>query len=106
MTRPENLRFLTASMAAGGTPYTVETMSSAFVFAARYVMSNIENGASPVGPADYHIYDVRPMLDEREHSPYYIDEARAMIRWALDMRVAELPDERQPHLVRIVSLEV
>lgn len=48
-------------------------------------------------------YDVRPMLDEREHSPEFIDTARESIAWGLHRRVLrQHPDV--PHLIQCLKV--
>lgn len=48
-------------------------------------------------------YDVRPMVDEREHDPRTIDMAREAIDYALARGLIER-NVIQPHLVRIVRM--
>lgn len=48
----------------------------------------------------YTWYDVRPMLDEREHSPPVLDMAREALDYGLGTGVLVRHDE-QPHLVRV-----
>lgn len=96
------MELIARSMAGGGTPYTAETMASAFHIAARAVVTDIESEGIRVGPQSDRRYDVRPMLDEREHSPELIDQAREALGFALAMRLV-VQDEQQPHVLRIVA---
>lgn len=67
-----------------------------------YIVSTVEcEGVSIELPEHYgrRWYDVRPMLDEREHSTEYIDAAREGIAWGLHRRVLrQHPDV--PHLIQ------
>jgi hypothetical protein len=99
----DGMDIIGASMAAGGTPYLAETMASAFAIAARAVVADIESEGIRIGPPSDRCYDVRPMLDEREHSPELIDQAREAIAFALAMRLVEQDDPSQPNLLRIVA---
>lgn len=46
-------------------------------------------------------YDVRPMLDEREHAPEFIDMAREAINYAIARGLVARHGE-WPHLLRIL----
>lgn len=65
-------------------------------------VSDIETGAVSVGAASARWYDVRPMLDEREHSPAVIDMATETLAYAQQRGLVErhLVDK---HMVRITS---
>lgn len=76
---------------------------SAHRIAALAVVADIECNAVAVGPRSRRIYDVRPMLDEREHSPEEVDMAREALGYALGRGLVVRDDEAQPHLVRIVG---
>lgn len=67
----------------------------------RYVISEIE-GATPVGAREHRCYDIRVMLDPREHSPEFIDMAREHLAYA-EARGLIATDPTAPHLVRIVA---
>jgi hypothetical protein len=105
MSADDGMDILSRSMAAGGTPYLVATMASAFAIAARAVVTDIESEGVRVGPQSERCYDVRPMLDEREHSPELIDQAREALAFAAAMRIVEI-DAAMPHLVRIVARDL
>lgn len=62
-------------------------------------VSDIETGAATVAD-DPRWYDVRPMLDEREHSPQVIDMATEMLAYA-EQRGLIQRHQVEPHLVRI-----
>lgn len=92
-----------------GLPLTRGLLASALRIAERAVVSDIECEGilhRDVGP---RVYDVRPLLDEREHSPELIDQAREALGWALARRVIEIVPgrpwhtRRLPWLVRIVA---
>lgn len=46
-------------------------------------------------------YDTRPMLDEREHSPEFIDMSTEALTYALEAKLF-VQHATQPHLVRYV----
>lgn len=97
------MTILADSMAVGGTPYLAETLASAFAIASRAVICDIECEGIRIGPAHDRTWDVRPMLDEREHSPEFVDMAREAVAFALAMRLAVVDDASHPHIVRIVA---
>lgn len=66
-----------------------------------YIVADVECAGPPIHLPDGSRcwYDVRPMLDEREHSPEFIDTAREAIAWGLHRRVLrQHPDV--PHLIQ------
>jgi hypothetical protein len=65
-----------------------------------YCVSDIETSAAPVGVASARWYDVRPMLDDREHSPAVIDMAAQALAYATQRGLIEF-HATEPHLVRI-----
>lgn len=103
-TTDSGLDLLSHAMAHGGHQYLAETMACAFALAVRYVVADIETEAARVGPPSERTWDVRPMLDEREHAPEVIDQAREALGFAAAMRVIEV-DPAAPHIVRIVQRE-
>lgn len=76
---------------------------SAHRIAGRAVVADIETGGIAVGPRHRRTYDVRPMLDEREHSTEIVDMAREALGYALGRGLVVRDDERQPYIVRIVG---
>lgn len=76
---------------------------SAHRIAALAVVADIECNAVAVGPLSRRTYDVRPMLDAREHSPEELDMAREALGYALGRGLVVRDDEAQPYLVRIVG---
>jgi hypothetical protein len=77
-------------------------VASAVRIADRAVICDIESEGVRIGAQSERRYDVRPMLDEREHSPEFIDMARESLAYAAARRLVLL-DEQTPHLVRIVA---
>lgn len=78
------------------------TTLSAHRIAARAVVADIETEGVAVGPRHDRTYDVRPMLDEHEHSAEVVDMAREALRYALARGLVTQVDERQPHILRVV----
>lgn len=81
---------------------TTALMRSAVRLADRAVISDIECGAVRDRGRPGRVYDVRPMLDEREQPSEWVDMAREALGYAAarGLVVAE-PDA--PHLLRIVA---
>lgn len=59
------------------------------------------NGTEDRSRGEGRWFDIRPMLDEREHSPPFIDWAREEIDWALFRGYAQR-HPHHPHLLRIL----
>jgi hypothetical protein len=80
-----------------------ELVRHATQIADRAVVADIETEAVHMAslPGRPSWWDVRPMLDEREHSPLCIDMATQALQYAL-MRGLVVRHEEQAHLVRIV----
>lgn len=79
----------------------------AFQLANRWVVEDICGNAAPVDeiwPAigTQRCYDVRPMLDLREHSPEVVDMSAEALQYALDAQVIERHPEHT-HLVRLLK---
>lgn len=71
----------------------------------QYIVSDVEcNGHHMIrGEFGPRWYDVRPMLDEREHCPEFIDMARAAIELGVSRGVLKRHPE-QPHIVKCAEL--
>jgi hypothetical protein len=74
---------------------------SAIRIADRAVISDIESAGHRVGPLGNRLYDVRPMLDEREQPAESIDMFSQALAYALARGLVE--QAHQPWLVRIVA---
>jgi hypothetical protein len=71
------------------------------------VVADIECEGEPVERLGPKAYDVRPMLDEREHHPLSIDMnalALAYAQWRGLIEVLERDAAGQPAIVRVVRL--
>jgi hypothetical protein len=68
--------------------------------ASRAVICDIETEAVAVQIDGQRFYDVRPMLDPREHDSVCIDMAAEALSYALDAGLVE-QHPATPHLVRI-----
>lgn len=79
-----------------------ERLHAAIRIANQAVVADVETNChalrSPCGKLTW--YDVRPMLDEREHSPPVVDMAREAITYGVDAGVLVRHDEHE-HLVRV-----
>ena len=79
-----------------------ERLQSAIRIANQAVVADVESNCpalrSPCGRVTW--YDVRPMLDEREHSPPVVDMAREAIAYGCDTGVL-VRHEEHPHWVRV-----
>lgn len=80
-----------------------QLISAAFAIAADAVVTDIESEAHAVIlPRSIHRWwDVRPMVDPREHAPEIVDMARRAIDYALTAGLAERHPTEQ-HLLRII----
>ena len=76
-----------------------ELVRHATQIADRAVVADIESEAVRTDRSG-RWYDVRPMLDEREHSPQCIDMATQALQYAV-MRGLVQRDTEHAHLVRI-----
>lgn len=74
--------------------------ASAIRIADRAVIADIETNGVRVGPRGDRLYDVRPMLDQREHGPESVDMASEALAYALARGLVQQAGE--PWLVRIV----
>lgn len=86
-TSPEHLAHLAATMAR---------------IADRAVLMDIESEAVRVGSSHARCYDVRPMLDPREHSAESVDMFSEALAYAITRRLVAVT-EGTPWLVRIVG---
>jgi hypothetical protein len=79
-----------------------ERLHAAIRIANQAVVADVEsNCPSLLSPCDRLTwYDVRPMLDEREHSPPVVDMAREAIAYGVDTGVLVRHTE-YPHMVRV-----
>lgn len=89
---------------AGQVDREVDALQLATRIADRCVVSDVEC----MGVRDYSLpagpwYDVRPLLDEREHSPMVIDMARDALAWGLHRGLLQRHDCQQ-HLVRVMRM--
>jgi hypothetical protein len=77
-------------------------MQAAMRIASDAVVADVETSCPAQRSAcgRYTWYDVRPMLDEREHSPPVVDMAREALHYGVATGVLVRHDE-QPHLVRV-----
>lgn len=79
-----------------------QRLQAAIRIANQAVVADVETNClalrSPCGKLTW--YDVRPMLDEREHSPPVVDMAREAITYGVDTGVLVRHDEH-PHWVRV-----
>jgi len=67
-----------------------------------YIISDIEVNGCAVKLEGLRWWDIRPMVDPREHAPQVIDQAEQALRYALGVGlVAQHPT--LPHLVRITQ---
>lgn len=69
----------------------------------RAVIADIETEGVRVGPLAERRYDIRPMLDEREHCPQDIDMASEALGYAVARGLVTFDDAAQPWLARIVA---
>jgi hypothetical protein len=84
---------------ANGLAHLAATMAR---IADRAVLMDIESEAIRVGDSHDRCYDVRPMLDPREHSPESVDMFSEALAYAIT-RGLVAPSEGTPWLVRIVT---
>lgn len=82
------------------TPDDIEAMMRAAQLADCYALAEIEENGLRVAP---WTYDVRPMLDTREHAPAFIDINKACIDHALWRRLVARVPEAGPTVLRIVK---
>lgn len=86
---------------------TAPTIDRALRMLDEYVVSDVEcYGVSielPGGAEGRRWYDVRPMLDEREHSPQFVDQAREAIGWGLHRGVLRRHADI-PHLIQTTKV--
>jgi hypothetical protein len=75
---------------------------SGLLLADRAVITDIETHGIRVGTAPSRVYDVRPMLDEREHSSACVEMARQALAWA-ELRGLVVFEPTRPHLARITA---
>ena len=87
-----------ATLAAGPNAEPDEMLRLAFLIANRAVVADIESYGVKCA---HGYYDVRPMLDPREHAPEAIDMAREALAYALASHIAVRHPQLE-HLVRIV----
>jgi hypothetical protein len=81
-------------------PYTLALACTAASIADRAVVCDIESEAVHELEAGQRWYDIRPMLNEREHSPEFIDMNSEALAWAFARGLIEQHATRK-HLVRI-----
>lgn len=77
-----------------------ELVRRGLMLADQATVSDIECGAVAIESGGERWYDVRPMLDEREHSLPVVDMATEALQYAL-MRGLVHRHPGMPHLVRI-----
>lgn len=70
--------------------------------AARAVITDIECHAGRVNLGTELWWDVRPMLDEAEHSPECIDMSREALAYAAGRHLIQ-HHSQHPHLVRVLA---
>ena len=68
----------------------------------RAVICDIESEGVAEGPRHLRCYDIRPMLDAREHSHEVVDMFSEALAYAI-ARGLVLMDEARPGFVRIVA---
>lgn len=73
---------------------------TAYQLADAAVVADIEAEGSRVGDAHDRRYDIRPMLDPREHSPEVVDMARLGLAYAIWRNLVEV-DRLDMHVLRI-----
>jgi len=78
-----------------------EHAALAMRIAARAVITDIETEAVAVPIDGARYYDVRPMLDPREHDSIVIDMAAEALSFAFDAGLIA-PHPASPHLVRVI----
>ncbi len=78
----------------------------AFRIADRAAVHDIEIFAAECGrdAAGRPVYDTRPMLDEREHSPDCVEMATQAIAYAASRGLIRATSEATPHHVAIVRM--
>ena len=85
------------------TPITAADLAhSALAIADRAVISDIETEGVRIGPSADRTYDIRPMLDEREHGPESVDMASEALAYAAGRRLIAF-DRGEPWLARITG---
>lgn len=78
-------------------------LATGVAIADRAVVCDIEGEGVRGGSLGVRSYDIRSMLDEREHPQEFIDIAREALAWAVARRLVVIDDAAQPHIVRIVA---
>lgn len=81
---------------------TTALVGSALRLADRAVVSDIETMAVRDRGREGRVYDVRPMLDEREQPAEWVDMAREALAYGLARGILA-PELDAPHLLRIVA---
>lgn len=82
----------------------LDAINLAMRIADRSVVSDVEcmgvrDYSMPAGPW----YDVRPLLDEREHSPMVIDMARDAMAWGVHRGLLQ-HHAQMPYMVRVMRM--
>lgn len=82
-------------------PHLYERIQRAVRIANQAVVADIESSCPALrSPCGRTWYDVRPMLDEREHSPPVVDMAREAITYGIEAGLLVRHDEH-PHWLRV-----
>lgn len=82
-------------------PHFSNLIASMAAIADRAVIADIETEGVRVGQRKARCYDIRPMLDEREHSPQSIDMASEALAYAIARGIVAF-DQGEPWLARVV----
>jgi hypothetical protein len=97
-----NLQTLPLTTTTQSTADAVAHLRRALHIANQAVVADVETNCpalrSPCGRLTW--YDVRPMLDEREHAPQVVDMAREAITYGIDAGLL-VRQEEHPHWVRV-----
>lgn len=80
----------------------LEVVRTGLQLADRAVITDIEVHGIRVRTAPGRVYDVRPMLDQRECSPECVEMARQALAWAQARGLVEF-DPALPHLARLTA---
>lgn len=90
------------SAAAIEGPLTTSLVRQALRMADAAIICDIEMYADRVGALPGRVYDLRPMVDEREWGPEYAEQAAQGLGYAM-ARGLIMIDPRAPHLAHITT---
>lgn len=82
-------------------PHQLSLLAVAARLADRWAVVDVENCEFTTGPDGTRWYDLRYLLDEREHPPQHVDWHRESLLWLLSRSLLVLHPQK-PHLGRLV----